>query len=103
MSNFAILVEGINDPSLVTDIENTIRSSFQEMSLPGAWRVVVRPSAVSGRWDFRVHGLDVRHMLSITVPPKQLPNLIPRRLRESRDHLYEASVKARPFFSKPWG
>jgi len=38
---------------------------------------------VSGRWDFTVHGLDVRHSLSIAVPPSLLPALIPRRLEES--------------------
>jgi hypothetical protein len=87
MSNrFEILVEGIDDPSLVADIQKTILDSFHEMALPGAWRVVVKPSAVSGRWDFNVHGLDVRHTLSIAVPPNLLPNLIPRRLRDSLDH-----------------
>lgn len=84
MSNrFAILVQGIDEPSLVTEIEQTIRSFFQEMALPGSWSVIVRPSRVSGRWDFRVHGLDVRHTLSIAVPPNLLPSLIPRRLEES--------------------
>ena len=68
MSNrFEILVEGIDDPSLVADIQKTICDSFHKMALPGAWRVVVKPSRVSGRWDFRVHGLDVRHTFSIAV------------------------------------
>jgi hypothetical protein len=84
MSNrFAIDVQGIDDPSLVTEIEQTILSSFHEMVLPGSWRVTVKPSAVSGRWDFSVHGLDVRHTLSIAVPANLLPTLIPRRLHES--------------------
>jgi hypothetical protein len=87
MSNrFEILVEGIDDSAIVAEIRKTILESFQEMALPGAWRVVVKPSAVSGRWDFNVHGLDVRHTLSIAVPPNLLPNLIPRRLRDSLDH-----------------
>lgn len=86
MSNrFAILVQGIDEPSLVTEIEQTIRNVFQEMALPGSWSVIVRPSSVSGRWDFSVHGLDVRHTLSIAVPPNLLPSLIPRRLEESLD------------------
>lgn len=84
MSNrFEIQVEGINDASLVSAVEEAIRDSFREMALPGSWRVVVRPSQASGRWDFSIHGLDVRHALSIAVPPHLLPNLIPRRLRES--------------------
>ena len=87
MSNrFEIVVEGIGDAALVSAVETAIRDSFHEMALPGAWRVVVKPSAVSGRWDFNVHGLDVRHTLSIAVPPNLLPNLIPRRLRDSLDH-----------------
>ena len=69
MSNrFAIRVEGVNPPALVAEIEQTIRDSFQEMALPGSWRVILRRSRVSGRWDFSVHGLDVRHTTSIAVP-----------------------------------
>jgi hypothetical protein len=78
-----IEVEGIEDAPVIADIEQAIRASFQEMFLPGAWRVVVRPSHVSGRWDFRVYGLDARHTMSITVPPSLLSSLIPQRLRES--------------------
>jgi hypothetical protein len=94
---FAILVEGIDDPSLVAEIERTIRDSLHEMALPGSWRVTVRPSRVSGRWDFSVHGLDVRHTLSIAVPPNLLPSLIPRRLEESLNVCGVARLKtARP-------
>jgi len=90
-NRFAILVEGINDSSLVTEIEQTIRDSFQEMAVPGSWRVIVR--RVNGHWDFNVHGLDVRHTLSIAVPPNLLPSLIPRGRGESLSHL--CSVKLR--------
>jgi hypothetical protein len=84
MSNrFAIVVQDIDEPSIVTEIEQTIRNLFQEMALPGSWSVVVKPSPVSGRWDFSVHGLDARHTRSIAVPPTLLPSLIPRRLEES--------------------
>ena len=85
-SRFEILVEGIDNAALVDDVETTIREAFQEMALPGAWRVVVKPSRTRGRWDFSVYGLDVRHVLSIAVPPNLLPDLIPRRLRESLNH-----------------
>jgi len=90
---FAILVQGIDEPSLVTEIEQTIRSMFQEMALPGSWSVRVRPSPVSGRWDFIVHGLDVRHALSIAVPPVLLPSLIPRRLEDSLNVLWLGARK----------
>ena len=94
MSNrFAVVVEGIDDQDLVAEIEHTIRASFQEMSLPGSWRIVVKPSRVGGRWDFSVHGLDVRHTLSIAVPPNLLPNLIPRRLQESLNRLSVAKIE----------
>ena len=74
MSNrFEILVEGIDDAALVAAIDTAIRDCFLEMALPGAWRVAVRPSHVRGRWDFTIHGLDVRHNLSIAVPPSLLP------------------------------
>ena len=82
-ARFTVIVEGIDDSSVVAEIEQTIRDSFQEMALPGPWRVVVKPSTVSGRFDFLVQGLDVRHAMSIAVPPSLLSALIPRRLRES--------------------
>ena len=91
---FAIIVQGIDEPSLVAEIEQTIRTLFQEMALPGSWQVVVKPSSVNGRWDFTVHGLDVRHSLSIAVPPSLLPALIPRRLEESLNVCGGAKVKA---------
>ena len=94
MSNrFAIVIEGIDDPSLATQIEKTIRNSFEEIALPGSWRVTVKPSPVSGRWDFTVHGLDVRHSLSMAVPPNLLPTLIPSRLVESLNLCGAARVK----------
>ena len=92
-SRFTIIVEGIADHSIVVEIEKTIRDSFHQMALPGAWRVLVRPSRVSGRWDFSVHGLDVRHTLSIAVPPHLLSSLIPRRLHESLDGLVRSTAR----------
>jgi len=86
-SRFEIVVEGIDDTALIDDVETAIREAFLEMALPGAWRVVVKPSRTGGLWDFSVYGLDVRHVLSIAVPPNLLPDLIPQRLRESLDHL----------------
>ena len=51
MSNrFAIVVEGIESPDLVAEIEQTIRVALQDLALPGSWRIVVRPSRVGGRW-----------------------------------------------------
>ena len=84
-ARFTVIVEGIDDSSVAAEIENTIVGSFREMALPGDWRVVVKPSPVSGRFDLLVQGLDVRHAMSIAVPPSLLSALIPRRLRESLD------------------
>ena len=92
-SRFEILVEGIADAALVDEVETAIREAFQEMALPGAWRVVVKPSRTSRQWDFSVYGLDVRHVLSIAVPPNLLPDLIPRRLLETLDHAAIWSVQ----------
>jgi hypothetical protein len=85
---FAIQVHGVDDPSLVAEIDQTIRGVFQELALPGSWSVMVKPSPVSGRWDFSVHGRNVRHTLSIAVPPNLLPSLIPQRLEESLNQLW---------------
>ena len=94
MNRCTILVDGINDLTLVSDIEKTIRESFDAMALPGAWRVTVKPSCVGGRWDLKVQGLNVRHLLSISVPSSLLPSLIPRRLSESLGHSCSASLQA---------
>ena len=97
MSNrFEILVEGIDDASLVNAVETAIRESFREMALPGSWRVIVRPSQTTGQWDFTIHGLDARHALSIAVPPHLLPTLIPRRLRESLNRTVRGGEGAGP-------
>jgi hypothetical protein len=82
---FEILIAGVDDSVLVTDIERAIRDSLHDMVLPGAWNITVKPSSVSGRWDFIIRSLGVRHALSIAVPPSLLPSLIPRRFRESLD------------------
>jgi hypothetical protein len=84
-ARFTVIIEGIDDSSVAAEIENSIVGSFREMALPGDWRVIVKPSPVSGRFDFLVQGLDVRHAMSIAVPPSLLSALIPRRLRESLD------------------
>jgi len=78
-----IVVEGLDDESIVTEMETAVRESFDDLALPGPWHVVVRPSDIGGRWDFSVRGLDVRHVMSIAVPPRLLPSLIPQRLTES--------------------
>jgi len=84
-ARFTVIIEGIDDSSIAAEIEHTIVGSFREMALPGDWRVIVKPSPVSGRFDFLVQGFDVRHAMSIAVPPSLLSALIPRRLRESLD------------------
>ena len=94
MNRCTILVDGINDLALVSDIEKTIRETFDEMALPGAWRVTVKPSCVGGRWDLKVQGLNVRHTLSISVPPSLLPSLISRRLSESLSHSNSSNLTA---------
>jgi hypothetical protein len=85
-------VEGIDDASIVADIEAAILASFHQAVVPGAWRVVVKQSGVSGRWDLTVYGFDVRHTLSISVPPSLLSTLIPRRLKESLNRFIVSQV-----------
>jgi len=95
MSNrVSIEVEGIDDASIVAEFDQAIKASFDELALPGPWRIVVRPSRVSGRWDFSVRGLDVRHALSIAVPARLLPSLIPQRLTESLNRIVTTKVEA---------
>jgi hypothetical protein len=84
---FSVSVEGIADRDLVVEVEQAVRASFNELALPGAWHVAVKPSQVGGRWDFCVAGLDVRHRLSIAVPARVLPSLIPNRLVESLNRI----------------
>ena len=89
-NRFEIIVEGIDDTSLITAVEASIRDSLGELALPGSWRVVLRPS--HGQWAFAIYGLDARHSLSIAVPPHLLPNLIPHRLRELLDRTLGGGV-----------
>ena len=89
-----IAVEGLDDASLVTELETAVRESFNDLALPGPWHVVVRPSDIGGRWDFSVRGLDVRHAMSIAVPPRLLPSLIPQRLTESLNRIVSRNVEA---------
>ena len=81
-----IVVEGIDDPTLASSVETALGDSLREMALSGVWRVAVTRSRVGGRWDFSVRGPGRRHQMSITVPPELLPDVIPRRLRESLHH-----------------
>jgi hypothetical protein len=90
----SIVVEGIDDVATVAEFEQAIQQAFDDLAWPGAWQVVVRPSPVSGRWDFSVSGLDVRHALSIAVPPRLLPNLIPPRLSEALNRIVSTNVEA---------
>lgn len=86
--------EGIDDQDVVNAIHNTVLASFRERLLPGAWRILVRPSHVGGRWDVKVYGVDTRHTLSIAVPAPLLPDLIPIRLRESLGRLRASGISA---------
>lgn len=93
MSNrFIVEVKGVDDATLAADIEQTIRTFLAERALPGSWKVIVKPSRIGGRWDFQVYGLDVRHTLSISVPPARLTSFIPVRLRESLDRCVTSRV-----------
>ena len=95
MSNApSVVIDGIDDAAIAADIEQALRESFEELAWPGPWHVVVRPSLVSGRWDFSVRGLDVRHTLSIAAPAGLLPSLIPRRLIESLHRIVSTKVEA---------
>jgi hypothetical protein len=95
MSNrVSIVVEEIDDASIVAEFEQAIHDSFDDLALPGPWQVVVRPSRISGRWDFSVRGLDVRHSISIAIPPPLLPTLIPPRLTESLNRIVSRNIEA---------
>src|SRR2546423_3058141 len=95
MSNrFSIIVEGIDDVDVREDVERAVRESFVALALPGAWHVGVKPSRVGGRWDFCAAGLDVRHRLSIAVPARLLPPLIPSRLVEPLNRIVRGRAES---------
>ncbi|HKB09130.1 MAG TPA: hypothetical protein VKD69_00700 [Vicinamibacterales bacterium] len=88
MSNrFSVTVEGIDEIDIAAEVEQAVRDSFKPLALPGAWHVTVKPSRIGGRWDFCIAGLDVRHTLSISVPARLLPGLIPSRLVDSLNRI----------------
>ena len=90
---FSVTVEGIEEVHVVVEIEEAVRDAFEELALPGVWHVTVKPSHIGGRWDICVAGLDVRHRLSISVPAKLLPSLIPTRLIDSLNRIVRERVE----------
>jgi len=90
---FSVTVEGIDEVHVVIEVEEAVREAFEELSLPGVWHITVKPSHIGGRWDVCVAGLDVRHRLSISVPAKLLPSLIPSRLMESLNRIVRERVE----------
>ena len=90
---FSVTVEGIEEVHVVVEIEEAVRESFDELALPGVWHVTVKPSHIGGRWDICVAGLDVRHRLSISVPARLLPTIIPNRLTESLNRIVRERVE----------
>jgi len=97
---FDILIEGVDDASVRSDIEGTIRDSLHEMVMPGAWSVTVKPSPVRGRWDFHFRSGGMRHVMAIAVPPSLLPSLIPSRFRESLNQ-FRVAPSARTHYEQP--
>ena len=95
MSNrFSVTVEGIDEGHVVAEIEEAVLESFEALALPGVWHITVKPSHIGGRWDVSVAGLDVRHRLSISVPARLLPSLIPSRLIESLNRIVRERVES---------
>ena len=95
MSNrFSVTVEGIEEVHVVAQVEEAVRESFDELALPGVWHIAVKPSHIGGRWDVCIAGLDVRHRLSISVPARLLPSLIPNRLIESLNRIVRERVES---------
>jgi len=102
MSNrVSIVIQGIDDASILAQCEHAIREAFGELALPGLWQVFVRPSRVSGQWNFSLFGLDVRHNLSFAVPARLLPSLIPPRLSESLNQIVSTKVKTAATQARP--
>jgi hypothetical protein len=80
-------IQGVDDPSIATEVDSTIRQSFAQQGLPGTWHVRVSPARRTGQWDIRVGNVDAHHKVSIAVPALLLPALIPLRLRESLERV----------------
>jgi hypothetical protein len=78
-----VFVTNIDDQALANAVELAIRGVFRDLCWPGGWQIAVSQSHIGGRWDLSVKGPAGRHLLSLTVPAQLLPDLIPRRLRES--------------------
>lgn len=89
-----ISVQGIDDTAIVQRIDAAVRTSLGKQPWPGTWRVAVAPSRAAGRWDVRIQGPAGRHVLSLAVPPRLLPDLIPRRLEESLNHAVACVLEA---------
>jgi hypothetical protein len=76
-----IVVEGIEDPRIVREIEEAIRDAFGTRS--DKWIVAVAPSEhLRGRWDIGIRGPSGRHFLSVSASRDQLAHLIGPKVRD---------------------
>jgi hypothetical protein len=100
-NRISIVMQGIDDASILAECEQAIQEAFGELALPGLWQVFVQPSRVNGQWKFSLHGLDVRQNLSIAVPARLLPSLIPPRLTKSLNRIVSTKAKTAATPARP--
>lgn len=78
-----IVVEGVSDVRVISEIKRKIQQVCKETRRSGAWSIIVSPSEMRGRWDLGVRGPVGRHFASFADPERidQLPDLVAQRFR----------------------
>jgi hypothetical protein len=78
-----IVIEGVSDVRVASEIKRKIQQVCKEMRRAGAWSIIVSPSEMRGRWDLGVRGPFGRHFASFSDPEHidQLPELVAQRFR----------------------
>jgi hypothetical protein len=78
-----IVIEGVSDERVVSEIKRKVQQVCKETRRSGAWSIIVSPSETRGRWDLGVRGPFGRHYASFTDPEHvdQLPDLVAQRFR----------------------
>jgi hypothetical protein len=78
-----VLVEGIEEADIVSEIERTVQVLFHEARIAGSWIVAVAPSETRGRWDVGLKGPSGRHIFSFAGASRDVPVLIAEHLRRA--------------------
>jgi hypothetical protein len=81
MMDVEIVIEGVSDVRLASEIRRKIRRVWRDTARAGEWSIAMYPSETRGQWDLGVRGPSGSCFASFTERLEQLPDLVAERLR----------------------